>query len=332
MDNQNLTNNSFELVLVNALKIPGVKVNRKEFLAHALADKVSITQLNEAIDKGPVEAGISLDILNKIAKSHIEKRTLQSSGASFAAGLPGGLAMAATIPADTLQFFGVALRLAQELAYLFGHKDMWHNQKIDIERVKGELTLFLGVMFGVGGSASALKILSAKLSQQMLKKLPQQALTKTIYYPIIKKIAAFIGVSLTKKTFAQGLSKAIPVLGGVISGGLTYASMKPMGNRLRQALMDTADGYSDEEFTQDYENVKREIIDITAEVVEEQDIEPFSDYVEQDETTELPRSASATAGESFSVADELIKFKQLLDAGVITQDEFDAQKSKLLSV
>lgn len=139
-------------------------------------------------------------------------------------------------------------------------------------------------------------------------------------------------MSLTKKTFAQGLSKAIPVLGGVISGGLTYASMKPMGNRLRQALMDTADGYSDEEFTQDYENVKREIIDITAEVVEEQDIEPFSDYVEQDETTELPRSASATAGESFSVADELIKFKQLLDAGVITQDEFDAQKSKLLSV
>lgn len=332
MDNQKSTNNSFELVLVNALKIPGVKVNRKEFLAHALADKVSITQLNEAIDKGPVEAGISLDILNKIAKSHIEKRTLQSSGASFAAGLPGGLAMAATIPADTLQFFGVALRLAQELAYLFGHKDMWHNQKIDIERVKGELTLFLGVMFGVGGSASALKILSAKLSQQMLKKLPQQALTKTIYYPIIKKIAAFIGVSLTKKTFAQGLSKAIPVLGGVISGGLTYASMKPMGNRLRQALMDTADGYSDEEFTQDYENLKREIIDITAEVVEEQDIEPFNDYVEPDETTELPRSAAATAGEPFSVADELIKFKQLLDAGVITQEEFDAQKSKLLSV
>lgn len=31
-----------------------------------------------------------------------------------------------------------------------------------------------------------------------------------------------------------------------------------------------------------------------------------------------------------SVADELLKFKQLLDAGAITQDEFDAQKAKLL--
>ena len=31
-----------------------------------------------------------------------------------------------------------------------------------------------------------------------------------------------------------------------------------------------------------------------------------------------------------SVADELIKLKELLDAGVITQEEFDAQKEKLL--
>lgn len=188
MDNLQSSNNSFETILVNALKIPGVKVNRREFLAHVLADKVTSMQLNDALDKGPIEAGISLHVLDKVAKSHIEKRTLQSTGASFAAGLPGGLAMAATIPADTLQFFAVALRMAQELAYIFGHKDMWDNQQIDIERVKGELTIFLGVMFGVGGSVSALKIISAKLSQQMLKKLPRQALTKTIYYPIIKKL------------------------------------------------------------------------------------------------------------------------------------------------
>jgi hypothetical protein len=31
-----------------------------------------------------------------------------------------------------------------------------------------------------------------------------------------------------------------------------------------------------------------------------------------------------------SVADELLKLKQLLDAGVLTQSEFDAQKTKLL--
>ncbi|MBD2755082.1 SHOCT domain-containing protein [Spirosoma sp. BT704] len=32
-----------------------------------------------------------------------------------------------------------------------------------------------------------------------------------------------------------------------------------------------------------------------------------------------------------SVADELLKLKQLLDAGALTQDEFNQQKKKLLS-
>lgn len=320
MENQS-TNKSFELVLVNALKVPGVKVNRTEFLAQALADKVTSSQFNLALERGPVEAGISVHFLDKIAKAHIEKRTLQSTGVSFATGLPGGLAMAATIPADTLQFFGVALRMAQELAYLFGQKDMWDGQSINSERVKGELTIFLGVMFGVGGSASAMKILSAKLSQQMLKKLPQQALTKTIYYPIIKKVASSIGIRITKKTFAQGVSKAIPVLGGVISGTLTYASMKPMGNRLRKALFDTANGYSFEEFSRDYDEIKREIIDITVETTEEDS--------QQNEEIAAPVTAQ---NEPFSVADELMKFKQLLDMGVITQEDFDNKKSKLLSM
>jgi len=62
--------------------------------------------------KTPQEAGISPDKINRMAKSLVNKRTLQSSSASFAAGPPGGLAIAGTIPADTLQFLGVALRLS----------------------------------------------------------------------------------------------------------------------------------------------------------------------------------------------------------------------------
>ena len=39
--------------------------------------------------------------------------------------------------------------------------------------------------------------------------------------------------------------------------------------------------------------------------------------------------STASAG-AISTADEIMKFKQLLDAGVITQKEFDEQKAKLL--
>jgi len=40
--------------------------------------------------------------------------------------------------------------------------------------------------------------------------------------------------------------------------------------------------------------------------------------------------AAQAAAPQLSAADELLKFKQLLDAGVLTQDEFDAKKRQLL--
>ncbi len=44
----------------------------------------------------------------------------------------------------------------------------------------------------------------------------------------------------------------------------------------------------------------------------------------------------ASLGEScninFSVADEIVKFKNLLDAGAITQEEYDAKKKQLLNL
>lgn len=271
-----MTNNgdstNVELIIANALKMPGVKVNRKEFLVKTFGDKLSSDKIPILIDKGPQEVGIGTDKINRMAKSLVNKRTIQSSGTSFAAGLPGGWAMAATIPADTLQFFGVALRLSQELAYMFGYRDFWDDDELDLERVRSELILFLGVMFGVGGAASTLKVVSSKMAQQALKKLPQKALTKTFYYPIVKKIATLIGVKMTKDTFAKGVSKVIPVVGGVVSGGLTYTSMTKMGNRLRNTMYDSLN-YTTQEFQKDMDEIKREmpdIIDIEFEEIEDQ--------------------------------------------------------------
>lgn len=212
------------------------------------------------------------------------------------------------------------MRLAQELAYIYGYKDIWDNGDLDIEQVKGELTLFLGVMFGVGGSASAVKMLSSSIAKQVLKKLPQKALTKTIYYPIIKKTATLIGVKITKQTFAKGVSKIIPVLGGVISGGLTYASMKPMGSRLKDTLAESI-SYTEEEAKRDIESMLNSV-DVSY-------TEAAADTVSNDaENTDTSSKKNA----SFSVADELLKFKNLLDMGAITQEEFDLKKKQLLNL
>ena len=240
-----------EDIITKTIQIPGVKVNRKQFLAEQFASKAN--NLEEILDKGPIEAGIKREDIKLLSKKLILTRTSQSSIASFVAGIPGGLAMAATIPADTLQFFGMTLRLAQELSYLYGAQDLWKDGTIDDEKVKNQLILYCGVMFGVSGAVSGVRVLSTQLSKTALKKIPQKALTKTFWYPILKKIASFIGVSLTKKTFAQGVSKAVPVIGGVISGGINFASMMPMANKLNDTLEKATFNYSDEEFNKDIE-------------------------------------------------------------------------------
>lgn len=104
-------NISLEEIITTSIKIPGVKVNRDKFLAEQFAGVG--TNVQEVIDFGPIEAGVSRDEVAILANKLIIKRTSQSSAASFVAGIPGGLAMAATIPADIMQFFGMALRLAQ---------------------------------------------------------------------------------------------------------------------------------------------------------------------------------------------------------------------------
>ena len=136
---------------------------------------------------------------------------------------------------------------------MYGAQDLWVDGKIDDAKIKNQLILYCGVMFGVSGAVSGVRVLSTQLSKTALKKIPQKALTKTFWYPILKKIANFIGINLTKKTFAQGVSKAVPVIGGFISGGINFASMIPMANRLNDTLDTATFNYSDEEFNKDIE-------------------------------------------------------------------------------
>ena len=45
-----------EDIITKTIQIPGVKVNRKQFLAEQFASKAN--NLEEILDKGPIEAGI----------------------------------------------------------------------------------------------------------------------------------------------------------------------------------------------------------------------------------------------------------------------------------
>lgn len=315
-----------EEVITKAVQIPGVKVNRKQFLAEQFASKVN--NLEEVLDKGPIAAGVAREDIAQLSKKLILTRTSQSSMASFVAGIPGGFAMAATIPADILQFFAMALRLAQELSYLYDSQDLWIDEKIDNDRIKNQLILYCGVMFGVSSAVSGVRVLSTQLSKTALKKIPQKALTKTFWYPIVKKTANLVGVNLTKKTFAQGVSKAVPVIGGVISGSINFATMMPMANRLNETLDKAIFNYSDKEFNDDIEIIMK------PEEYEEIESEGISEKISKGVSSTATGFSKlfSKLGKKEDTYKELEKLKELLDKNIITQEDFDKKKKQLLDI
>lgn len=312
---KNESNVSLESVISTAIQIPGVKVNRELFLRERF-QKESKELVDQIVELGPVDAQVSQDTLRKMAKRLINERTLVSTGASFAAGLPGGLAMAATIPADMLQYYGVALRMAQELSYLYGEGDLWNGDFLDNDKVTNQLILYCGVMLGATGAAQAVRVMSSALAKQIMKKLPQKALTKTFYYPVVKTICKFFGVSMTKNVFAKGVSKAVPILGGVVSGGITFATLRPMGQRLADTLDQAHFSYTEANFQEDWQDIVE---------VSENEAVVFSSNPE--ENTAAPEASVI----SDDICEKIAKAKALLDAGVLTEQEFAEVKAKLIA-
>ncbi len=249
-------NVSLEQIISKAITLPGVKVNRKDFLVN-IFEKENAVDIEKILEVGPVRAGCSQEMLARLSKNLIWDRTTSSSVISFIAGIPGGFAIFATIPADTLQFFGVSLRLAQELSYLYGEDDLWEQGKVNEAAVKNQLILYCGVMFGATGAAAGVRIFSHRLAKIVLKKLPLIPLTKKFWYKIIQKICKFITIKLTKNMFAKAVSKALPVIGGVISGGLNFASMMPMAKRLASTFEKATFDYSEAEMKADYETLRK---------------------------------------------------------------------------
>ena len=242
---------NFTQVLDAAAKLPGVRISRAAYLRTALKRHCTEAQIERAIADSPAAAGIPLKVIAEVANTSIAYETSKVTGLSALAGIPGGLAMIGTVPADLAQYMGHMLRIAQKLAYIYSWPDLFADADDDIdEATESMLILFVGVMFGVQIAQGGVAKVANMLAANVVKKLPQKALTKGIIYPIVKKVAGHLGKSMTKQLFANGVAKAIPIVGAVLSGGLTLGTFLPMSKRLQKHLASlelTKPGYRTEE-------------------------------------------------------------------------------------
>ena len=229
-----------EDIIILGLRIPGVHIDREDFLRKQFMKNYSNDVIQDAVKFNSAHAGITVEEIDNIADQVIQYERNCVSGISLALGAPGGAAIFATLPTDIAQYYGYMLRAIQKLLYLYGFPEINVENGVNIDdETMNLITLCLGVMYGVEGSVASIKVLSNALGKGVEKKLLQKALTKGTFYPIVKKISRWFGVYMTKQVFAGFFRKAIPVVGGVVGGGITYLSFKPCCDNLKKSLQDT---------------------------------------------------------------------------------------------
>ena len=199
---KNFDPNDFNLdvpaTIPKVLAVQSNVIDRDEFLKEAIGDYISEDMARIAIEEDTKAAGIRRKLVDTIASQIISSEVNKASGVSVAAGSTW-----ATLPADVVQYFGFVLRIVQKLAYLYGRKafDLTiEDGKLVSEESANELTRLIGVMFDATEAEKD------------------------------------IGTKMGKLTLAKGVVAPVPVLGGVLSGGLTYATLRPYAERLKDRL------------------------------------------------------------------------------------------------
>ena len=224
--------------LKTVLRLRGVRIEREQFLRSELHKRgIAREVIDEAIATSPAAAGIDVVLLDDMANAAIAFETRKSSALSFAAGLPGGFGLLATVPGDVTQFYVHAFRVMQKTAYVYGWQSFLEDSKEVDDETLGKLSMFLGVMLGVGGASSSLTVFAASVARPAIQKqVAGKALTKTTWYPVMKSTLRVIGVKLTKDSLAKTVTKVVPVAGGVISGGMTFVTLRGQSTRLMEHL------------------------------------------------------------------------------------------------
>jgi hypothetical protein len=223
-------------LLENVMKLPGAKVNRKSFLEREFK-KYSKAELIERIkDAGTGNNGVTSELMDKAAAHVISGHAFTVTAVSFVSGLPGGLAMLGTIPVDLIQYYYHLAVLAQKLAYVYGWPDLAGEGR---EGLLYMVTVFIGMMTGVVNAEDELKALSETLGTDVLKKLSGIILAKAGILVLAKYAAGILGSKIFWSGYTRWAAKVIPLVGGLVSGGITAVTFLPLANTLKNELRKT---------------------------------------------------------------------------------------------
>lgn len=217
-------------------RIKGAHVSRESFLRSELRGRDYSTKVEAALASSPEETGVPASVLDEIANDVIDSETKRASAISFGTGIPGGFAILASVPADITQFYVHAYRIMQKLSYLYG----WPStEKYDDEDVIQQIAQFLGVMLDVKGAQSSLNGFVQTLAMPASERSSQTGIRARVSQArTAREVFKKVGSQVARRNVARQVTKVVPIIGGVVSGGLTFVTLKSQAKRLKEALQE----------------------------------------------------------------------------------------------
>jgi hypothetical protein len=225
--------NLWSSLLENVLKLPGAKVDRWAFLEREFSRYCNVETLKRIKHFGTGKAEIEEAVMGKVAAKVIAGQSVSVTTLSFVSGLPGGLAMLGTIPVDLIQYYYNLVVTAQKLAYIYGWPDLEGEESDGLPSI---LTVFIGIMTGTITANREMISLSKELEGVISRKLSCVVLAKVGILILAKHAAGILGARLFWQGYTELAAKAVPMIGGFVSGGITLMTFLPMANTLKNEL------------------------------------------------------------------------------------------------
>ena len=133
-----------------------------------------------------------------------------------------------------MQFMGNALSLVQKIAYIYGYSDFCDENGEPDDQMEHMLTLLVGAMVGVDAAGKAV----AELGEMIAKGIVNSS-RHGFFKLSLWKITGAAAAGVSKVNFARGVAKIVPVIGGVISGGITLLTLRLWGRKLKHTLRES---------------------------------------------------------------------------------------------
>lgn len=237
-----LAQNTWTGFLRGILRIPGAKVDRDDFLRKAFKS-LPPDAIDIMLAHGP-QAVVTPEAIQRKAMKIIAAHTRGVTAVSAAAGIPGGIGMLASIPADLTNYYYHIVLVGQKLGYLYGYPDMLDADENLTEAGRTTLTAFIGIMSKVTAAQELIRVAAResarRISGETATRVAGKLLSKQIISQMAEAVAHKLGTHITAKSGGRVLTKAIPVVSGVICGCLTYATFRPAAIRLERTLRQLA--------------------------------------------------------------------------------------------